>query len=606
MNIINIEQVTKGYGERNLLQQVSLGINEHDKIGIVGINGTGKSTLLKVIAGIEKADEGTIITNRSVTISYLPQNPTFYQDETALEYVMRQKNQMDEWEYESDAKSMLNRFGIINHQQIVSSMSGGQKKRVALAACLLSASDVLLMDEPTNHLDSEMIEWLEVYLKNWKGVLVLVTHDRYFLDHVTNRIVEIDRGVLYSYDENYAGYLEKKALREEQAIASETKRRNLYRTELAWVRRGAQARSTKQKSRLQRFELLSQMKGPEELQRVQLESTASRLGKKTLEFVKVSKEFAKRTVVKEFSYNLLRSDRIGIIGPNGCGKTTLLNLIAGKEQPDSGYLEWGDTIKIGYFSQENEHMNPEQRVIDYVKDIAEYLPTANGRISASAMLERFLFTPEMQYRPIGKLSGGERRRLYLLRVLMEAPNLLVLDEPTNDLDIATLSVLEEFLDSFSGILITVSHDRYFLDRVVDRIFAFEPDGTLRQYEGGYTDYYLKCKEEQEAIASKSQLQTKNKTEKPVDKNLWKVREKKLKFTYMEQREFDTIDDDIAVLEEELAAIEKEMLLVASDYPKLSEATKRKEEKEEALEKKMERWVYLHDLAEKIEAQSDKI
>lgn len=606
MNILNIENVTKVYGDKVLLQDVSLGINEGDKIGVIGVNGCGKSTFLKMIAGLSIPDSGNIIKNNQASIAYLAQNTEFDPQDTILRYVTKDKvSSNPNWNIEAEAKTILRKLGIYDENVAIAPLSGGEKKRVALARTLLAPADILILDEPTNHLDSGMVRWIEEYLGKFKGVLIMVTHDRYFLDRVTNKIVEIDRGSLYSYDANFSGYLELKQARLDQQAASYRKVQSILRTEIEWVRRGAQARSTKQKARLERFEQMQNMKAPEQDKQVEMDSLASRLGKKTIELEHISKAYDGRTLISDFTYYTIRNERIGIVGPNGCGKTTLLKIILGLEQPDNGSVTIGETIQIGYFSQMVEDMNPEERVIDYVKNVAEYIKTSKGTTSASQMCERFLFGPETQYNPIGKLSGGEKRRLYLLKVLMAAPNVLILDEPTNDLDITTLAVLEEYLDYFEGIVITVSHDRYFLDQVVNRIFAFEGNGVITQYEGGYTDYLEKAiatgklndsvSVSGEAVAGKEPA--KDKTD---SRQTWKNnREKKLKFTYQEQREYDTIDADIADLEEKIANIDAAVLDAASDYTKLSELTQKKEELEKQLEEKMDRWVYLNDLAEQI-------
>lgn len=614
MNVMNIEKVTKTFGDRILFENISLGISEGDRIGIVGVNGTGKSTLLKLIAGMDEFDSGQIIKGNQVRIAYLPQLPDFDGEADILSYTTAQG-----CVEEHIAKNMLNQLGISDLTQELYKMSGGQRKRVALARALCVPSEILILDEPTNHLDAWTIEWLEQYLKKYKGVLIMVTHDRYFLDAVTNRIVEIAHRQLYAYDCNYSGFLEKKCERENLAQSIEQKRMNQYRIELAWVRRGARARSTKQKARLARFEELKNRMRPEEEQKVQLESALSRLGKKTIELKHISKSYGDKILISDFSYNLIRNERIGFVGNNGCGKSTLLNMICGYVKPDAGGIEIGDTIKLGYFAQEiadtkiagvNEvaanvaFMDENQRIIDYVKDIAEYLPTARGMISASQMLERFLFVKDMQYTPIRKLSGGEKRRLYLLSVLMQAPNVLILDEPTNDLDLSTLAVLEEYLDVFQGIVIVVSHDRYFLDRVVNRLFAFEAGGRLVQYEGGYTDYYLKLKEQGRLDISAGAIESNNDNQRKASQSsmeTWKRREKKLKFTYQEQREYETIDDDIAELEAQIEAVAADMELYASQYTQLSELEEQKTALEGQLEDKMERWVYLNDLAERIAA-----
>lgn len=606
MNILNIENVTKVYGDKVLLQDVSLGINEGDKIGIIGVNGCGKSTFMKMIAGLSTPDSGNIIKNNQASIAYLAQNTEFDPEDTILNYVTKGKvSSNPNWNIEAEAKTILRKLGICDENAEIAPLSGGEKKRVALARTLLAPADILILDEPTNHLDSDMVRWIEEYLGNFKGVLIMVTHDRYFLDRVTNKIVEIDRGSLYSYDTNFSGYLELKQARLDQQAASYRKVQSILRTEIEWVRRGAQARSTKQKARLERFEQMQNMKAPEQDRQVEMDSLASRLGKKTIELDHICKTYDGRKLISDFTYYTIRNERIGIVGPNGCGKTTLLKIILGLEKPDSGSVTIGETIQIGYFSQMVEDMNPEERVIDYVKNVAEYIKTSKGTTSASQMCERFLFGPETQYNPIGKLSGGEKRRLYLLKVLMAAPNVLILDEPTNDLDITTLAVLEEYLDYFEGIVITVSHDRYFLDRVVNRIFAFEGNGVITQYEGGYTDYLEKAiatgKLNDSVTVSREVTSGKaNAKEKTDSRQTWKNnREKKLKFTYQEQREYDTIDADIAALEEKIAGIDASMLEAVSDYTKLAELTQIKEELEQQLEEKMERWVYLNDLAEQI-------
>lgn len=613
MNILNIENLTKIYGDKVLFDQVSLGINDGDKLGVIGVNGSGKSTLLKMIAGMEEADEGRIIKNNQADIAYLAQNTEFEPGDTVLSYVMRGKvSSNPNWSLEAEAKTILKKLYVEDMEALIEPLSGGEKKRIALAKTLLSPAKILILDEPTNHLDSRMVMWLEDYLKEYKGVLIMVTHDRYFLDRVTNKIVEIDSGKLYTYEANYSGFLELRQQRIDSEAASYRKVQSILRTELEWVRRGAQARSTKQKARLERFREMQAMKAPEQEKQVEMDSLASRLGKKTIEIENISKTYGDKVLIKDFSYYTIRNERIGIVGENGCGKTTLLKLILGFETPDSGSITLGETIKTGYFSQMVEEMNPEERVIDYVKNVAEYIKTSKGMTSASQMCERFLFTPEIQYNPIGKLSGGERRRLYLLKVLMTAPNVLVLDEPTNDLDIATLTILEDYLDCFEGIVIVVSHDRYFLDRIVDRIFAFEGNGMITQYEGDYSTYMEKAKErgtffpEKEGSGTASKKDTGKEglsTEKADSRDTWKNnREKKLKFTYQEQKDYETIDEDIAVLEGRIQEIEKQMAEAASQYTRLQELTIEKEGLEQQLEEKMERWVYLNDLADRINAQ----
>ena len=602
MNILNIEHVSKVFGEKIIFDDVSYGIHQGDKIGIIGINGTGKTTILKIIAGLEEPDEGQVIMQNGLRITYLPQNPEFPPNATILDYVADGKWQKD-WATASEAANVLNKLGITNHEEKIEHLSGGQKKRVALARTLVNPADILILDEPTNHIDNEMASWLEDYLRKFKGALVMVTHDRYFLDRVTNKILEISHGKLYSYEANYSKFLELKAQREEMEMAGERKRQSVLRMELEWAKRGCRARSTKQRARLERLEALKNGTAPVTDQRVEMDSVETRMGKKTIELHHVSKSFGEKKVVDDFTYIILRNQRLGIIGPNGCGKSTLMKMIAGILKPDAGEIEWGDTIKIGYFAQEVPDMDRNLRVIDYIREVAEYIPTKDGKISASMMLERFLFDSAMQYTPVEKLSGGEKRRLYLLKVLMEAPNVLILDEPSNDIDIPTLTILEDYLDSFSGIVVAVSHDRYFLDNMADRIFAFEGEGHLVQYEGGYTDY-LEARERKLADMPEEEgsLIKKDKS----SKNDWKQnRKEKLKFTFKEQREFETIDEDIEKLEERIASLEEEMMKNATNSGKLREIVEEKEEAEKALEEKMDRWVYLNDLAERIEAQTEE-
>lgn len=602
MNILNIEHVSKVFGEKIIFDDVSYGIHQGDKIGIIGINGTGKTTILKIIAGLEEPDEGKVIMQNGLRITYLPQNPEFPPNATILDYVADGKWQKD-WATASEAANVLNKLGITNHEEKIEHLSGGQKKRVALARTLVNPADILILDEPTNHIDNEMASWLEDYLRKFKGALVMVTHDRYFLDRVTNKILEISHGKLYSYEANYSKFLELKAQREEMEMAGERKRQSVLRMELEWAKRGCRARSTKQRARLERLEALKNGTAPVTDQRVEMDSVETRMGKKTIELHHVSKSFGEKKVVDDFTYIILRNQRLGIIGPNGCGKSTLMKMIAGILKPDAGEIEWGDTIKIGYFAQEVPDMDRNLRVIDYIREVAEYIPTKDGKISASMMLERFLFDSAMQYTPVEKLSGGEKRRLYLLKVLMEAPNVLILDEPSNDIDIPTLTILEDYLDSFSGIVVAVSHDRYFLDNMADRIFAFEGEGHLVQYEGGYTDY-LEARERKLADMPEEEgsLIKKDKS----SKNDWKQnRKEKLKFTFKEQREFETIDEDIEKLEERIASLEEEMMKNATNSGKLREIVEEKEEAEKALEEKMDRWVYLNDLAERIEAQKEE-
>ena len=595
MNILNIEHISKIYGEKVIFDDVSLGIHSGDKIGVIGVNGTGKTTLLKIIAKINEPDKGQIICGNGIRVSYLPQNPEFPKKQSILEYVMDGKEHQD-WKTESEAKTILTKLGIYDFDEGCDHLSGGQKKRVALARTLVDPTEVLILDEPTNHLDNDMVLWLEEFLNSFRGVLIMVTHDRYFLDRVTNKIVEIDKGKLYEYDTNYSGFVELKVQREEMELATERKRQSLLRVEMEWMKQGIKARGTRQRARTERFEELKNAKGPSMQQNVEMDSISSRLGKTTIELEHISKGFGDKHLINDFSYIVLRDDRIGFIGPNGCGKSTLMKMIMGILKPDEGNITIGDTVKIGYFAQENEDMTGDIRVIDYIRNVTEYIQTTKGQASASQMLDRFLFPPELQYTPLDKLSGGEQRRLYLLKVLMEAPNVLILDEPTNDLDIQTLTILEDYLDTFAGIVITVSHDRYFLDRIVNRIFAFEEGGHLKQYEGGYTDYLEKVK----PIAK----QEKSKLEKKENngKKFRKEHQKKLKFTYKEQKEFETIDDDIAKLEEKIEQLDEEIMENATNSGKLAELTQQKEETEEALNKKMDRWVYLNDLAEQIANQ----
>lgn len=609
MSVINVEHISKLYGDKMILEDLSCSVDEGDKIGIIGINGTGKSTLLRIIAGEEEADEGKIIFSNGMTIGWMGQNPEFDEESSILKYVCEGKKIEDDYGYESDAKAMLTVLELENFDEKIKNLSGGQKKRAALCKVLLQKPDILILDEPTNHLDNKMSDWLENYLKSFRGVLLMVTHDRYFLDKVTNHIWEVEGGKVYYYDENYSGYLERKAEREERELASERKRQSILRSEVKWVMRGARARSTKQKARLERFEQLKAMDSPKTAKQVEMGSVGTRLGKKTIELYDISKAYGDKVLFKHFSYIFKRFERIGFVGHNGCGKSTLMKILADLEQADSGAIEWGETIKIGYFAQECEVMDERERVIDYIKYAAEYVRTSEGLVSASKMLERFLFSSDMQYTPIAKISGGERRRLYLLKVLMQSPNVLILDEPTNDLDIATLRVLEDFLDEFAGIVITVSHDRYFLDRTVDRIAAFE-NGNIVVYEGDYTEYQEKSgrieADSIDSVDSGSGLHIKKSNEKKKEgREQWlasKNKEKKLKFSYKEQKEFETIDEDIEKLEEKIAELEEQISKCATDFIKLNELMQEKEKTEAELSDKMERWVYLNDLAEKIEAQ----
>ncbi len=619
MNIVTIEHLTKSYTERLLFDDTAFSVNEGEKIGLIGINGTGKSTLLKIVAGLEEPDRGTVVRSRGLDIRYLPQNPEFDPKDNVIQAVLKDNQGHDHvWDIESQAKSMLNKLGITEQEALMGTLSGGQKKRVALASVLLSTAKLLILDEPTNHLDSSMADWLEEYLKKFKGALLMITHDRYFLDSVTNRIVELDKGKLYSYQTNYQGFLKLKAERLDMAAASERKRQSILRVELEWMQRGARARSTKQKAHIQRYEALRDQKAPETDGRVEMESAASRLGRTTVEISDLSKSYGDKVLLKDFTYIFLKDDRIGIIGPNGAGKSTLMKMIAGWVEPDSETIEIGQTVRMGYFSQENEEMDETLRVIDYIKNVAEYVKTRDGSISASQMLERFLFPSHMQYTVIGKLSGGERRRLYLLRILMDAPNVILLDEPTNDLDIQTLTILEDYLDSFQGIVVTVSHDRYFLDRVVRRIFAFEGDGEVRQYEGGFTDYQAALEQRllrgdsdsgipegqkdragSKAAGKDGDLETDG---MKASSEATRRQGRKLKFSYKEQKEWESIEEEISLLEEEIQDLEKKMEGASSNYGKLQELIGEKEQKEAKLEERMDRWMYLNELAEKIAAQ----
>ena len=636
MNLITLENISKSYSEKILVDNISLGINEGEKIGIIGVNGTGKSTFLKIIAGIEEPDSGTVTKGNRVRIEYLSQSPDYDENATVIEQVFRgnsdemsllrdyeevleeiNKNPSNEelnnkliklqgkidalnlWGLESEAKVVLTKLGINDFDAKVSTLSGGQKKRVMLAAALITPSELLILDEPTNHLDNETINWLEEYLNSRKGALLMITHDRYFLDRVTNRILELDQGRLFSYEGNYSVFLEKKMERMEIEQASEEKRQNLIRKELAWVKRGAKARTTKQKARLDRFDELINRKVYEQAENVEISVMGSRLGKKIIEIENISKAFGEKQLIKDFSYIVTRQDRIGIVGKNGVGKSTLIKMLEEKIKPDSGEIIKGETVRIACFSQDDEHMNPDMRAIEYIKEVAEYLQTATGeRITASQMCEKFLFDGTLQWTPIGKLSGGERRRLHLLRVLMDSPNVLLLDEPTNDLDIETLKRLEDYIDDFGGVVITVSHDRYFLDRICNKIFAYEGNGDIRIYTGNYSDYLL-TKEYEEVINKQGKFK-----EKPKDltEKKERVKEKKLKFTYKEEREFETIDEDIENLENKISEIDTLMDKNSRDFGKLQELMKEKEEVEAELEHKYERWEYLNDLAQKIEEQ----
>ena len=603
MNLINIENVSKSFTERVLFQDVSLGINEGDRIGMIGINGTGKSTFLKLIAGLEEPDSGTIIKGKDVRIAYLPQTPVFSEEKTLLENVTFGLIHPEEYrDIAGEAAAMLRKLGIEELHQSPSVLSGGQRKRAALVRTLLMPADVLLLDEPTNHLDAAMTNWLEEYLRKNGKALVMITHDRYFLDKVTNRIVELDKGKLYSYKENYTGFLLLKAEREAMQQATERKAKSLYREELAWMMRGARARSTKQKAHIERFEALKNRDKIVMDGSVEISALSQRLGKKTIEVSGLCKSFGTKKLVEDFSYIFLSTDRIGIIGANGCGKSTFLKMITGKLAPDAGIIEHGTTIRVGYFMQENEPLPMKERVIDSVRAVAEYIDTPEGKVTASGMCEKFLFDDAMQYTLIEKLSGGERRRLALLHVLMAAPNVLILDEPTNDLDISTLTILEEYLQTYAGIVIAVSHDRYFLDRVANRIFSFEGNGVIRRYEGNYSDYAAVCEREGRQVYSSEIASVTAEKQESTSRDTWKKKDQKLKFSYREQKEYETIDDDIAKLEETIACLEKEMTQAATNYGKLQELSAQKEKAEALLEEKMDRWVYLNDLAEQIAKQ----
>ena len=614
MNILSLENITHSYTERKLFDEASFYLHEGEKVGIIGINGTGKSTLLKIMAGLEIPDEGQVIKAANMMIHYLPQNPIFNEEDTVLESVQNMIHHHANEDELVKAKAMMTRLGITDFEQKTSELSGGQRKRLALVSVLITPCDILILDEPTNHLDSEMAEWLENQLRGFRGALVMVTHDRYFLDSVTNRIIELDKGKIYSYNEKYSGFLERKAEREASAKASERKRQSILRKEIEWMQRGARARSTKQKAHIQRYENLKNQKGIVQDEKIELSSIKSRMGKTTIELENISKAYDCKVLINDFSYNFLKGDRVGFVGKNGCGKTTLMKIIDGRIEPDSGSVNIGQTIKIGYYTQELEnnkeagiaYMNPDDRVIDYIKNTAEFVRTEEGLVSASVMLERFLFEPSQQYSKIEKLSGGEKRRLNLLRVLMEAPNVLILDEPTNDLDIETMTILEDYLDSFDGIVITVSNDRYFLDRVVRRIFSFEENGVIGQYEGGYTDYINRKKEkglleENALLKTKSSSAGKSDSDK-TEKEEYKIRNKKLKFSYNEKREYETIEDDIAKLEEKIEKLDGEIVKNATNSVKLRELMESKEETETLLMEKMDRWEYLEDLAKKIEEQ----
>lgn len=597
MNLLTMEHITKSYTNRVLLDDEGFSINENEKIGVIGINGMGKSTLLKVAAGIEPCDSGKISMGGQVKICYLPQTPVFQEGTTILKAAVEGNvDELNRWTIEADAKAMLNRLEFTDYEERIDHMSGGQKKRVALVNALLTPADILVLDEPTNHLDNAMSEWLEEYLISFRGAILMVTHDRYFLDRVATRIVEVDQGKIYSYPGNYSQFVRLKEERQSMALATERKRKSILKTELEWLSRGARARSTKQKAHIDRIKAMQEIRDIQEEKRVSMDSVASRMGNKTIELAGISQSYDGRKVIEDYNYIFLKNDRIGIIGPNGCGKSTLLRIINGIVKPDAGSLDIGQTIRMGYFSQENEYMDDSMRVIDYVKEVGEYITTSDGKITASQMLENFLFDGALQWSKIEKLSGGEKRRLYLLRILMGAPNVLILDEPTNDLDIQTLTILEDYLDRFDGIIIIVSHDRYFLDRTVNRIFSFEGDGVIRQFEGGYSDYLIR--KELEALPEETAVS--GEIKECNTKNAWKKREKKLKFSFKEQREFETIDDEIAALEDKIEELNSQVAANATNSARLNELLGEKEEMEQKLEEKMERWVYLNDLNEQIQ------
>lgn len=622
MNIINIEHISKIFGDKVIFQDASCGIQEGDKIGIIGINGTGKTTFLNILAGKEETDEGSVVRQNGIRLAYLTQHPEYAKEDTVFSFACKDTDESD-WQAMSEVKSILNRLGFTDYGEKMEHLSGGQKKKAALARTLAGNFDVLLLDEPTNHLDEAMLQWLEDYLNRFKGTVIMVTHDRYFLDRVSNRILEISHGSIYSYEANYSKFLELKAQREEMELASERKRQSILRIEMEWAKRGCRARTTKQRARLDRLEALKNGSAPVSDAVAELDSVETRMGKKTVELHHVTKGYGEKKLIEDFNYILLKNQCLGIIGPNGCGKSTLLKLMAGKIRPDTGEVEIGETIRMGYFAQDVPDMDSNQRVIDYIRDIAEYVPTRDGKITASQMLERFLFTPDMQYAPVSRLSGGEKKRLHLLSILMQAPNFLALDEVTNDIDIPTMAILEDYLTSFSGIIVAVSHDRYFLDNIADRIFAFDADGHLRQYEGGYTDY-LETKKAREAVKMEvsenadglakqgmgskagstagAATDTQTNASRSTTKDWKQNRPVKLKFTYKEQREYETIDDEIAKLEAKVSALDADILANATNSGKLNELTKEKAQAEQELEEKMDRWVYLNDLAEKIAAQ----
>lgn len=617
MNLLTIENLSKAYTDRVLFQDAAFSIQDGEKIGVIGLNGMGKSTLLKILAGKEETDEGQVIMGNHVKIAYLEQTPQFEENVTVLQAALAGMD-INDMVLEAEAKSMLQQLDLPDYEQPVNQLSGGQKKRVALINTILQQVEILILDEPTNHLDNEMSRWLEEYLISYRGAIVMVTHDRYFLDRVVSRIVEVDHGKIYSYPGSYAEYVGLKMQRQSMELATERKRKSILKKELAWLARGARARSTKQKAHIQRIENMLQAEGPLEDVQIEIGSVSSRMGRKTIELHGLSKAYGNKKLIEDFEYIFLKNDRIGIVGSNGSGKSTLLKMIVGEVEPDKGTIEVGETIRIGYFAQDNVHMDHEMKAIEYVREVAEYIQTGDGKITASALMERFLFDGTMQWSKIGKLSGGERRRLYLLRILMQAPNVLIFDEPTNDLDIQTLNVLEDYLDAFDGIVIAVSHDRYFLDRIVHRIFALEGDGHIQQYEGGYGDYLIarakrypnrylpdgsirgneKSGQGEARTAEKKETEGKDIRKKP------NFSPQKVKFTYNEQREYERIDDDIAALEKKLESINTQITANATNSVRLKELMEEQEQAQAALDEKMERWVYLNELAEQIEAQKN--
>ncbi|MRX71190.1 ATP-binding cassette domain-containing protein [Bacillus lacus] len=630
MSILSAENLYKTYGEKTLFDHISFTISDKQRIGLIGTNGTGKSTLLKFLAGMESVEEGKLVHSNDLHIEYLPQQPEMEEEKTVLEQIyygdstimkvlreyeqslseleadpnssskqeelIKVQQKMDEhdaWEAGTQAKTILSKLGITSYHKRVSELSGGQKKRVAIAKALIQPADILILDEPTNHLDNDTIEWLEMFLASYKGALILVTHDRYFLNKVTNKIFELDKGKLYIYEGNYEVFLEKRAERELQETQSETKRQNLLRRELAWLRRGAKARTTKQKARIQRVENLQDQKGPSQAGDLDFAIGSTRLGKKVLEVIDVTKSFEDKTLISNFNTLIIPGDRIGIIGPNGSGKSTLLNILAGRINPDTGEVVRGDTVKIGYYTQDHLEINPNLRVIEYIKEVAEIVHTADGQtVTAEQMLERFLFSRPMQWTYIGKLSGGEKRRLYLLRVLMAEPNVLFLDEPTNDLDTQTLSVLEDYLDQFPGVVITVSHDRYFLDRVVDHLLAFEGGGMIERFQGSYTEYMEQKKQGSVPQAGETQ-------KKPADTAPEAPKTRK-KLSYKDQLEWDGIEDKISGLEEKLEKLQAGIDASGSDYEKINKLMSEQRDVEDKLEESMERWTELSLLMEEIE------